>query len=74
MNDKFSEKLGAWLAEKREQAGITQVQIAEQMKCSKQRISNWEKGIRNMNAEDLVEYCKITNIDLLELATFFVEN
>lgn len=29
MKDDFSEKLGGWLAEKRIQSGMTQVQVAE---------------------------------------------
>lgn len=71
MKDDFSIKLGEWLAEKRRQAGMTQVQVAEQMGSAKQRIWNWEHGFREMNAKDLVKYCEIINADLDELADFF---
>lgn len=71
MKDNFSIKLGEWLAEKRQEAGMTQQQVGEQMDSAKQRISNWETGYREMNAKDLVRYCEIIHADLDELVEFF---
>jgi transcriptional regulator with XRE-family HTH domain len=71
MKDDFSKRLGAWLAEKRKESGMLQIEVAEKMGSAKQRISNWERGYREMNAKDLVRYCEIIGADLDELADFF---
>lgn len=69
-NDNFSKDLGRWLTEQRKRARLTQQQVADRMGCSNTRISNWEKGIREMNAKDLVQYCEIINADMDELVDF----
>ena len=69
--DNFSKKLGEWLTERRKEAGYTQQQVADRMGCANTRISNWEQGIREMNAKDLVRYCEIIGADLEELVEFF---
>ena len=69
--DNFNKKLGEWLTERRKEAGYTQQQVADRMGCANTRISNWEQGIREMNAKDLVRYCEIIGADLEELVEFF---
>lgn len=69
-NDNFSKDLGEWLTEQRKRAKLTQQQVADRMGCANTRISNWEKGIREMNAKDLVQYCEIINADMDELVDF----
>ena len=70
MIDNFAEALGKWLTEHRTEAGLTEAQIAERMGCTRQRINNWERGIRDMNAKDLFAYCEIVHADPAELAAF----
>lgn len=70
MKDDFSKRLGQWLADKRRAAGMTQTQVAERMDSTKQRLSSWETGYREMNAKDLVQYCEIINADMDELVDF----
>jgi transcriptional regulator with XRE-family HTH domain len=70
-NDKFSRELGRWLADKRNVAGLTQQEAADRMECTNTRISNWECGVRDMSAKELVRYCEIIGADLDELADFF---
>lgn len=70
INDNFSKDLGRWLTEQRKRAKLTQQQVADRMGCANTRISNWEKGIREMNAKDLVQYCEIINADMDELVDF----
>ena len=65
--DNFSKRLGQYLAEKRKEAHLTQQQVADRMGCTNTRIGNWEQGIREMNAKDLVRYCEIIGADLEEL-------
>ena len=69
-NDNFSKDLGRWLTEQRKRAGLTQQQVADRMGCANTRIGNWEQGIRDMNAKDLVQYCEIINADMDELVDF----
>lgn len=69
--DNFNKKLGEWLTERRKEAGYTQQQVADRLGCANTRISNWEQGIREMNAKDLVRYCEIIGADLEELVEFF---
>ena len=69
--DNFSKKLGEWLTDRRKEAGYTQQQVADRLGCANTRISNWEQGIREMNAKDLVRYCEIIGADLEELVEFF---
>ncbi len=64
--DNFSRELGAWLAKKRKKAHLTQQQAADLMGCANTRISNWEHGIRDMSAKELVRYCEIIQADLDE--------
>jgi transcriptional regulator with XRE-family HTH domain len=71
MKDDCSKRLGQWLADKRKGAGMTQTQVAERMNSTKQRLSSWETGYREMNAKDLVRYCEIICADLDELVEFF---
>jgi transcriptional regulator with XRE-family HTH domain len=70
MKDDFSKTLGEWLVEKRRQAHLTQQQAADRMGCTNTRISNWEHGIRDMSAKELVRYCDIIHADLDEFADF----
>ncbi len=66
MKDKFSTELGEWLTQKRNEKHLTQQEAADRMGCAKTRICNWEKGIRDMSAKDLIKYCKIIGADLRE--------
>lgn len=70
INDNFSKDLGRWLTEQRKRAKLTQQQVADRMGCTNTRIGNWEQGIRDMNAKDLVQYCEIINADMDELVDF----
>ena len=66
MNNNFSKELGEWLTEKRKEAHLTQEQAGNLIGSGKQNICNWEKGIRNMSAKDLIEYCAAIHADLAE--------
>lgn len=64
MKDHFSIRLGQWLAAKRKEAKLSQEQAAKMMNCRNSRISNWENGIRDMSAKELMRYCEVINADL----------
>ena len=70
MNEDLNKVIGKWLSEKRKEANITQIAVAERMNCTRQRICNWEKGIRNMSAADFFQYCEIIHADPDDLVDY----
>lgn len=51
----------------REQAGLSQKQLAEKVGVSNSRLSNWEQGINNPPADYLGKICNAINISASEL-------
>lgn len=56
-------KLRYW----REQNGMTQEELAKQLKVSQPAIQKWEKGTREPNLQNLYDICKILNIKIEDL-------
>ena len=63
-------ELGKFIAQIRQEKGITQEQLAEQLNIDKRKISRWENGNSTPELEMLIELCKIFNISLYELSIF----
>ncbi len=63
------EIIGEWLRDKREKTGRSLQQVAERYGVSRSTISCWENAKRSISAKDLVEYSRMLDADLNELAT-----
>lgn len=48
--------IGDFLKQRRLAMGFTQEFVANQLKLSRQAISNWENGSRDINVKDLIAY------------------
>ena len=54
--------IGDFLKQRRLAMGFTQEFVANQLKLSRQAISNWENGSRDINVKDLIAYAKLLEI------------
>lgn len=52
--------IAGWLKEARQQAGLTQEQLAERIGRTKLSISRWERGERGIGAEDMLRISEVT--------------
>ncbi|MCY3035599.1 MULTISPECIES: helix-turn-helix domain-containing protein [Aerococcus] len=59
--------LGNFLKQRRLAMGFTQEFVAHQLKLSRQAISNWENGSREINLRDLLAYAKLLEISFEDL-------
>lgn len=59
-------KIGKYIAEKRKQKGLTQIQLAEMLGMSDKSVSKWERGICLPNVSLYFELCGILEISIDE--------
>lgn len=59
--------IGDFLKQRRLAMGLTQEFVANQLKLSRQAISNWENGSRDINVKDLIAYAKLLEISFEDL-------
>lgn len=59
--------IGDFLKQRRLAMGFTQEFVANQLKLSRQAISNWENGSRDINVKDLIAYAKLLEISFEDL-------
>ena len=62
-----TEKIGAFIAEKRRQHGLTQQQLAGRLNISFQAVSKWENGTACPNIELLAELAAVLGVTADEL-------
>ncbi len=55
-------EIGNRIRKFREELGISQKQLAEQIGVSNSRISNWEQGINRPDADILAKLCTALNV------------
>ena len=70
-------KIGKFIAEKRKQAGLTQMELAEKLNITDRAISKWETGRSMPDFSIMLELCdilKITVNDLLNGEVVTMEN
>ncbi len=63
----FFQQLGKRMATLRRSRGMTQVQLAEMLGCSQQRVVSLEKGRRRVPVTDLPTLSKALGISIAEL-------
>lgn len=60
-------KIGAFIAAKRKEKGLTQAALAEKLGITDRAVSKWERGICLPDASIIIELCQILNINANEL-------
>lgn len=65
-NEDMNAKIGAWMRKKRQEARLSQQEVAERMGHTRTAVYYWENGKRTIYATNLLEFCKVMNIDPLE--------
>lgn len=63
-DEAFDKQLGQIIKSEREKTGLTLEQVANKMGISKQAVSHYETGIRQMWASTLRDYCKAVGINM----------
>ena len=60
-------KIGKFIAERRKQKSLTQMQLAEKLGITDKAISKWERGIAMPDTSIMLELCEILGISVNEL-------
>lgn len=60
-------ELGSRIRKYREMRGMTQTELAEKIRVSSGRLSNWEQGMYRPNADIIANICKALDISPSEL-------
>lgn len=60
-------EIGARIRKYREQLGMSQKKLAELIRVSNSRVSNWEQGINRPDADIIVEICTALDVSPSEL-------
>lgn len=59
-------KIGRYIAQKRKECGLTQVQLAEKLNMSDKSVSKWERGVCFPDVSVYMKLCEILGITLNE--------
>lgn len=65
----MNSKVGAWMLQKRKEAGLSQQEVADRMGHTRTAVHYWESGKRTIYATHLMEFCKALNIDPMDMVT-----
>ena len=60
-------KIGRFIAERRKNASLTQMQLAEKLGITDKAISKWERGVAMPDTSIMLELCNILSISVNEL-------
>lgn len=69
MQSKEALKIGQFITELREQAGLTQEELAEALSTSQSAVARMEKGEQNFSTEMLYKISKVLNREIITLST-----
>lgn len=61
----------ALLRQVRQNAGLTQSELAERLEVPQSRISDYERGERQLDLMELLQYCKAAEVPLIEFVERF---
>lgn len=62
-------KIGRFIADRRKQANLTQVQLAEKLGITDRAVSKWERGKAMPDASIMLELCRLLDISVNDLLT-----
>ena len=60
-------KIGKFIAERRRQAGLTQMQLAERLSITDRAVSKWERGRAMPDSSIMLELCDLLGISVNDL-------
>ena len=60
-------KIGKFIAERRKQAGLTQLQLADKLNITDRAVSKWERGKAMPDSSIMLELCFILGISVNDL-------
>ena len=60
-------KIGRFIAERRKQQGMTQMQLAEALGLTDRAVSKWENGISDPSTSNLLALAKLFKVSAEEL-------
>lgn len=60
-------EIGSRIRKYREQAGLSQKELAQRIGVSNSRVSNWEQGVNRPDADILGNICRALNVSPSEL-------
>lgn len=60
-------EIGSRIRKYREMQGLSQMELAQRIKVSSARLSNWEQGIHRPNADIIAKICQVLDISPSEL-------
>ena len=60
-------KIGKFIAKLRQEKGLTQEDLAEELEISNRSVSKWERGICLPDAHNMTKLCKLFNVNYNEL-------
>ena len=63
-------KIGRYIAEKRKQLGLTQLQLAEKLGMSNKSVSKWERGVCMPDVAVYMKLCDVLGITLTVLTEY----
>ncbi len=61
------QKIGRFIAQRRKEKGLTQMQLAEKLNITDRAVSKWETGRSLPDAALMTELCEILNVTLIDL-------
>ena len=62
-------KIGRFIADRRKQANLTQVQLAEKLGITDRAVSKWERGKAMPDASIMLDLCRLLDIGVNDLLT-----
>ena len=60
-------KIGKFIAERRKNAGFTQMQLAEKLNITDRAVSKWETGKAMPDSSIMLDLCDVLNITVNDL-------
>ena len=60
-------KIGRFIAERRKQAGLTQLQLADKLNITDRAVSKWERGKAMPDSSIMLELCDVLGISVNDL-------
>ncbi len=65
--------IGRWLKEKREEKGMSQQTAADRLGITRTAVHYWETGKRTIYAVNLIDYCKVLDVNPQQIVKDIME-